>query len=474
MEQRSRRRASATTSGIAPISSSTCASPSGPAGPSEAARAATTALRGRTRKDGGMSASTATADLVVVGAGILGLAVAREALLRDPALRVHVLEREDRVGAHQTGHNSGVVHAGIYYTPGSLKARLCVEGARDLYAFCERHAVPVERCGKVIVAVTPDEVPGLEALEWRGRQNGVPGLRRLDRDGLREIEPHAEGVAALHSPATGIADFPAVARALAAEVAERGGRITLGCAVTGVDSRPRDVVMQTAQGEIAGRNAVFCAGAWSDRLAVASGAPADPRIVPFRGAYLRLRPERRKLVRSLIYPVPDPSLPFLGVHLTRHVDGDVLVGPTALMAGARDAYRLGRVRPRDLGASLAWPGTWRMARRWWRTGLQEVGYAANRAAFVRAAQRYVPELEPGDVLPGPSGVRAQALARNGALVDDFVISHTGRALHVRNAPSPAATSSLAIARLIADRAQEAFGLAGRSDDRGRETAHGAA
>jgi 2-hydroxyglutarate dehydrogenase len=413
-------------------------------------------------------------DLVVVGAGILGLAVAREALRRDPDLRVHVVEREERVGAHQTGHNSGVVHAGIYYAPGSLKARLCVEGARDLYAFCERHDVPVERCGKVIVALTEDEVPGLDALEWRGRQNGVPGLRRLDRRGLRDLEPHAEGVAALHSPATGIVDFPAVARALAREVIENGGRITLGRAVTGVESRPGEVVLRTGDGDLVARHAVFCAGAWSDRLAVAAGASPDPRIVPFRGAYLRLRPERRDLVRSLIYPVPDPSLPFLGVHLTRHIDGDVLVGPTALMVGARDAYRLRRVRPADLGATLAWPGTWRMARRWWRTGLSEMGYAANRTAFVRAAQRYVPELQPADVLPGPSGIRAQALARDGALVDDFVISHTGRALHVRNAPSPAATSSLAIARLIADRAEEAFGLFTRTANHRREAAHGAA
>ena len=287
----------------------------------------------------------------------------------------------------------------------------------------------------------------------------MPGLRRLDRRQLREIEPHAEGVAALHSPATGIVDFPAVARALAGEVTERGGahhaRLRGRPAST---AAPDEVVLRTADGEIAAAHAVFCAGAWSDRLAVAAGAPADPRIVPFRGAYLRLRPERRGLVRSLIYPVPDPALPFLGVHLTKHIHGDVLVGPTALMVGARDAYRLGRIRPRDLAATLAWPGTLRMARRFWRTGLAEMGYAADRAAFVRAAQRYVPELEPGDVLPGPSGVRAQALGRDGKLVDDFVISHTGRALHVRNAPSPAATSSLAIARLIADRAQEAFGL----------------
>jgi (S)-2-hydroxyglutarate dehydrogenase len=396
-------------------------------------------------------------DVVVVGAGILGLAVARELLERRPELSVTVLEREDRVGAHQTGHNSGVVHAGIYYAPGSLKARLCVEGARDLYEFCERHAVPVDRCGKVIVATTPAELPGLDELERRGQSNGVPGLRRLDRAALRELEPHAEGIAALHSPATGIVDFPAVARALAAEVAEAGGTIALGREVLDVDARPREVVLRTPAGELVARNAIFCAGAWSDRLAVAAGAEPDPRIVPFRGAYLRLRPDRRDLVRGLIYPVPDPALPFLGVHLTRHIDGDVLVGPTALMAGARDAYRLGRVRPGDLGATLAWPGTWRMARRFWRTGLAETAYAASRRAFVRAAQRYVPELQAEDVLPGPSGVRAQALGRDGRLVDDFVISHTGRALHVRNAPSPAATSSLAIARFVADRAEEAFG-----------------
>jgi L-2-hydroxyglutarate oxidase len=414
---------------------------------------------GPDERAGAPTDDVASCDLAVVGAGILGLAVAREALLRDPDLRVAVIEREDRVGAHQTGHNSGVVHAGIYYPPGSLKARLCVEGARELYAFCAEHDVPAERCGKVIVAVGAAELPGLDALERRGRQNGVPGLRRVDAAGLRELEPHAAGIAALHSPATGIVDFPALARGLAADVTRRGARLALGRAVTGVDSRRREVVLRTPRGEVAARHAVFCAGAWSDRLAVAAGAPAEPRIVPFRGAYLRLRPDRRRLVNALIYPVPDPSLPFLGVHLTRHIDGDVLVGPTALMVGARDAYRLSRIRPRDVAETLAWPGTWRMARRWWRTGLREMAFAANRETFVRAAQRYVPDLAPGDVLPGPSGVRAQALGRDGTLVDDFVISSTGRALHVRNAPSPAATSSLAIARLVADRAAEAFGAA---------------
>jgi (S)-2-hydroxyglutarate dehydrogenase len=413
---------------------------------------------------------TRQTDIAVVGAGILGLAVARELLLRDSDLSIHVLEREDRVGAHQTGHNSGVIHAGIYYAPGSLKARLCVEGARDLYAFCEHHGVPAERCGKVIVALRPEELPGLEELERRGRANGVPGLQRVDRDRLREIEPHAAGVAALHSPTTGIVDFPAVARALAGDVEQRGGRIALGREVTGVERRTSQIVLRTAEGDVAARYAVFCAGAWSDRLAVVAGASSDPRIVPFRGAYLRLRPQRRHLVRSLIYPVPDPSLPFLGVHLTRHIGGDVLVGPTALVAGARDAYRLRRVRARDLADTLAWPGTWRMGRRWWRSGLAELAYAASRRALVHAAQGYLPALEAEDVLPGPSGVRAQALARDGGLIDDFVISHTGRALHVRNAPSPAATSALAIARLIADRAREAFGLEAARNSSRRETA----
>ncbi len=412
-----------------------------------------------------------TCDLAIVGAGILGLAVAREMLLRHPDLKVAVVERESDVGRHQTGHNSGVVHAGIYYKPGSLKARLCVEGARDLYAFCEERGVAVDRCGKVIVALDESELPGLDVLEERGRANGVPGLRRLTGAELGEVEPHATGVAALHSPNTGIVDFPAMARAMAAEVTERGGRIELGCEVLDVDARRDEVVLHTARGELTARQAVFCAGAWSDRLAARAGAPEDPRIVPFRGAYLRLRPERRDLVRSLIYPVPDPSLPFLGVHLTRHIDGDVLVGPTALMVGARDAYDLRRVRSADLAASLSWPGTWRMARRWWRTGLSEMRYAASRAAFVRAAQRYVPDLTAEDVVPGPSGVRAQALARDGSLVDDFVFSLTGRALHVRNAPSPAATSSLAIARLISDRADEAFGLGTTNHEHGREAAH---
>jgi L-2-hydroxyglutarate oxidase len=384
--------------------------------------------------------------------------VGRELTRRHPRLSVCVLERETEVGTHQTGHNSGVIHAGIYYVPGSLKARLCVEGARELYAYCAEREIPHEACGKVIVATDPSELRGLEELERRGRANEGPGLRRIDAEGIRELEPHTCGLAGLHSPATGIASFPAVARAYAQDVLEAGAAVATGCGVHDVRSGPRTISLEHAKGATEATGAIFCAGAWADRLAVAAGADPDPRIVPFRGAYLRLRPERRHLVRSLIYPVPDPSLPFLGVHLTRHIDGDVLIGPTALLAGARDAYQLRRVRREDLLETLGWPGSWRMFRQWWRTGLTELRHAAVRSAFVKAAARYVPELGVGDVEPAFAGVRAQALARDGRLVDDFVFSATARALHVRNAPSPAATSSLAIARHVVEKAREAFDL----------------
>ena len=404
-----------------------------------------------------MSGASDQCDLVVVGAGILGLAVACELKRRRPGLEVAVLEREAGIARHQTGHNSGVVHAGIYYPPGSLKARLCVEGARDLYELCERADVPHERCGKVIVARDATELGRLDELERRGQANGVQGLRRLDAFGIEELEPHCRGVAGLHSPNTGIVDFPGVARALAAELAQAGASVITGAGVKEVSTGRGRILLRHALGEMRARFAVFCAGGWSDRLAVAAGAPKDPRIVPFRGAYLRLRPERRHLVRSLIYPVPDPSLPFLGVHLTRHSDGHVLVGPTALLAGARDAYSLSRIRAEDVAATLAWPGSWRMFARWWRTGMSEMRYATSRRSFVKEAAGYVPELRVSDVEPGFAGVRAQALGRDGRLVDDFVFSATERALHVRNAPSPAATSSLAIARMVADRAEPELG-----------------
>jgi 2-hydroxyglutarate dehydrogenase len=402
-------------------------------------------------------------DLAIVGGGIVGLAVARELIRRNPRASVCVLEREREIGTHQTGHNSGVIHAGVYYTPGSLKARLCVEGARELYEYCDQNAIAVERCGKVIVATDSGELTRLDELERRGRANGVPGLRRIDAAGIEELEPHTRGIAGLHSPGTGIVDFTAVAHAYARDILDAGGLVATGCEIEGVAVGARALRLEHARGETTAGHAIFCAGAWADRLAVAAGADPDPRIVPFRGAYLRLIPERRELVRSLIYPVPDPALPFLGIHLTKHIDGEVLVGPTALIAGARDAYSLATVRRRDLVDTLAWPGTWRMLSKWWKTGASEVRHAALRSAFVRAAARYVPELRISDVEPSFAGVRAQALGRDGQLIDDFAFSATPRALHVRNAPSPAATSSLAIARHVADEAERGFELEGCED-----------
>ncbi|HXA55023.1 MAG TPA: L-2-hydroxyglutarate oxidase [Solirubrobacteraceae bacterium] len=399
-------------------------------------------------------------DLAIVGGGIVGLALARELTRRHPRLTLCVLEREPRLGTHQTAHNSGVIHAGVYYQPGSLKARLCVAGARELYEYCAARGIAHEACGKLIVATEPSELPRLRELQRRGRANGVPGLEWVDGGRIRELEPHAQGLAALHSPATGIVDFAAVARAYAHDAREAGASIALGCGVHGVRAGARAVRLEHARGATEASHALFCAGAWSDRLAVLAGADPDPRIVPFRGAYLRLADARRELVRALIYPVPDPSLPFLGVHLTRHIDGEVLIGPTALLVLARDAYRLGSVRAEDTLSTLRWPGTWRMLSRWWRPALTELRHAVSRAAFVRAAARYVPDLRAGDVRPAFAGVRAQALCRDGRLLDDFAFSATPRALHVRNAPSPAATSSLAIARHVADRADAAFGLVG--------------
>jgi 2-hydroxyglutarate dehydrogenase len=325
-----------------------------------------------------------------------------------------------------------------------------------MYEFCERNSIPHERCGKVIVATDESEIAGLDELEARGRANGVEGLRRIGSRELAELEPHAVGVAALHSPNTGIVDFAAVARALADELREAGADLRTGCAVSRLEKVGGGVDVHHAHGATRAAHAVVCAGAWSDRLAVAAGAPADPRIVPFRGAYLRLRPEARSLVRNLIYPVPDPQLPFLGVHLTRHIGGDVLLGPTALMVGARDAYQLRRVRARDLWSTLSWPGTWRMVRRFRATALGELRMAASRRAFVAACARYVPELRRSDVISGPAGVRAQALARDGTLVDDFVINELDEMFFLRNAPSPAATSSLAIAARLADQIEPRF------------------
>ena len=391
-------------------------------------------------------------DLAVVGAGIVGLAVAREFLRRRPGSRLIVIDKHATVAYHQTGHNSGVIHSGVYYKPGSLKARLCVEGARLMYEFCDANAIPHQRRGKLIVALRDDELPRLADLEARGHANGVPGLRRVEAAEIADIEPECRGRAALHSPATGIVDFGAVARALERELRGQGVTFALGCTVSAVRRDHGQTVIAHAAGSYRAAAAIACAGLWSDRLAVSAGASPDPRIVPFRGAYLRLAAGQPPVVRGMVYPVPDPELPFLGVHLTRHIDGHVMLGPTAMLVGARDAYNPWSIRPQDLLSTLTWPGTWIVAKNFWRTGISELAMAASRKAFVRACSQYVPVIESMRIDPQvTSGVRAQAVSRDGRLLDDFVISQTPGTAHVRNAPSPAATSSLALASELVDR-----------------------
>jgi L-2-hydroxyglutarate oxidase len=391
-------------------------------------------------------------DFAVVGAGIVGLAVARELLHRRPGAKLIVIDKCPSVASHQTGHNSGVIHSGVYYKPGSLKARLCVEGARLMYEFCDANAIPYLRCGKLIVALRDDELPRLAELEARGRANGVPGLRRVDAGEIAAIEPECRGLAALHSPATGIADFGAVARAMEQELRGKGVAFALGCAISAVRRENGQTVLGHAAGSYRAAWSIVCAGLWSDRLAVSAGASPDPRIVPFRGAYLRLAVGQPPVVRGMVYPVPDPELPFLGVHVTRHIDGHVMLGPTAMLVGARDAYDLRSLSPRDMFSTLSWPGTWIVAKNFWRTGLSELRMAASRRAFVRACSQYVPVVGSREIeRHATSGVRAQAVGRDGRLLDDFLISRTPGATHVRNAPSPAATSSLALASELVDR-----------------------
>jgi (S)-2-hydroxyglutarate dehydrogenase len=390
-------------------------------------------------------------DLAVIGAGIVGLAVAREVLSRRPGCRLVVIDRQASVGSYQTGHNSGVIHSGVYYRPGSLKARLCVRGARLMQEFCDSHEIAYERCGKLIVALTDAELPRLAELEARGHANGVPGLCRVAGGEIAGIEPECLGIAALHSPATGIVDFGAVARAMEQELRGQGVTFALGCTVTSVRREHGQSVVAHAGGSFQAAWSIVCAGLWSDRIAVSAGASPDPRIVPFRGAYLRLADGQRQIIRGMIYPVPDPELPFLGVHLTRQIAGHVLLGPTAMLVGARDARRAWSVRPADLLSTLSWPGTWGVARRFWRTGISELRMAASRGAFIAACSQYVPAIESMRIdRQVSSGVRAQAVGRDGRLLDDFLISQTPGATQVRNAPSPAATSSLALASHIVD------------------------
>lgn len=389
--------------------------------------------------------------VVVVGGGILGLATARLIAREQPTADVTVVEKEPQLALHQTARNSGVAHAGLYYEPGSLKARLCRRGIGLLRDLCAEHGLPYEPCGKLVVALDQTELPRLDRIEERAHANGVPRLRRLDATQLREVEPHAAGIAALHSPETAITDFRAVALALARELTDRGGTVRTGVEATRVQGGASGAAtIELADGsQLRADRVVVCAGLHADRLARRSGEDAAPRIVPFRGEYWALRPQRRSLVRSLIYPVPDPTLPFLGVHLTKTVDGSVLIGPNAVLTLAREGYRRGAVDGRDLAETLAWPGTWRLMRRHWRAGAGETSRSLSKRAFVSEARRYVPELRVGDAVRAPAGVRAQAVDRDGTMVDDFRIGGDARVVWVRNAPSPGATSSLAIAEEIA-------------------------
>ena len=405
-----------------------------------------------------------TYDVAVIGAGIVGLATALRLLERDPRLRLVVVDKEQRVASHQTGHNSGVVHRGVYYAPGSLKARLCTQGAEEMVDYCAARGIEVREVGKVIVALNKAQLPALNELHRRATANGVPGIRLIERAELRELEPHAAGIGALHSPRTAVVDFAAVAAAFADDVLARGGELVLGTQVTGIEQGGATVSLYTNGETITATSAVACAGLQSDRVVALSdrGSAKSPRIVPFRGDYYVLRPERAHLVRGLIYPVPDPRFPFLGVHFTVRHDGDVWAGPNAVLALRREGYGRFSVSLRDTLDTITYGGFWRLAARHWRYGLAEFWRDYVRTAFLRALQRYVPDVRGADLVAGPSGVRAQALAADGSLVDDFVVERIGRVLHVRNAPSPAATSSLAIGAFIADRAVRELGLAGSS------------
>jgi L-2-hydroxyglutarate oxidase LhgO len=386
----------------------------------------------------------------VVGAGIVGLATAREIALRRPGTRVVVLEKEQAIARHQTGHNSGVVHAGIYYAPGSLKAELTVRGVGLLREYCQDRGVPYREIGKLVVAVREDELGRMDDLYERARNNHVPDLRKVSRPEMKELEPHVGGIAALHSPRTAITDYPAVAAEFAKDVAGAGGEVRLGFRVTGITAVPGGVEIAAPGERLRVDRLVLCAGLQSDSVAELAHDGREPKTVPFRGEYLLLGPEKAHLVRGLVYPVPDPRYPFLGVHFTPRVDGSVEIGPNAVLALAREGYRRSRVSVRHLLELASYPGTWRMAARHWRTGVREYRGSFSVSAFLRDARLYVPDVGTGDVVRGGAGVRAQALDRDGTLVDDFRIHRSGRITAVRNAPSPAATASMAIAEHIAD------------------------
>ncbi|WCN04975.1 L-2-hydroxyglutarate oxidase [Streptomyces sp. M92] len=384
----------------------------------------------------------------IVGAGIVGLATGREIALRRPGARVVVLEKEQQVSLHQTGHNSGVVHAGIYYTPGSLKANLTVRGVALLREYCQGRELPYREIGKLVMAVRQDELGRMENLYERAKNNHVPDLRRVSKDEIKELEPNAGGIAALHSPRTAITDYPAIAREFAKDITDAGGEVKLGFPVTGITNVPGGIEVASGQQRLKVDRLILCAGLQSDSVARLAQDKQEPRIIPFRGEYMLLKPDRTHLVRGLVYPVPDPRYPFLGVHFTPRVDGTVEVGPNAVLALAREGYKLTKISPKDLLGLAAYPGSWRMAAQHWRTGVKEYRGSLSTTAFMKDAGLYVPGVGAGDVVRGGAGVRAQALDRDGTLVDDFRIHQVGRITAVRNAPSPAATASMAIAEHI--------------------------
>ena len=398
-------------------------------------------------------------NVIIIGGGVVGLGVALEITRRFPHLRLLLLEKEDRVARHQSGHNSGVIHSGVYYKPGSMKARLCVSGAAAMIEFCREHEVAHEVCGKVIVAIDTDELPRLEELHRRGEANGLVGLRMIGPEELREIEPHSTGMKALVVPSTGITDYAKVSEKYADLISARGGTVLTSAAATGIRRGTSEIVVETSRGAFSATALINCAGLHSDRVSRMAGDEPGVMIVPFRGEYYDLVPERAWLVRALIYPVPDPRFPFLGVHFTRRITGKVDAGPNAVFALAREGYRHRDISLRDLISSLAFPGFWRMARGNWRNGFDEFRRSLSKPLFVRALQRLLPEVSEKDLVPGGSGVRAQALKPDGTLVDDFQFLPSGKVLHVLNVPSPAATASLAIGKTIVDTAAASLGLA---------------
>jgi L-2-hydroxyglutarate oxidase LhgO len=405
-------------------------------------------------------------DLLIVGGGIVGLATALKMAERYPRVKLAVLDKEEELARHQTGHNSGVIHSGIYYKPGSVKAETCVAGKRSLLDFCDRRGIPYQLCGKVIVASRPDEIPKLEELHRRGVANGVRDLEIVGPDRLKEIEPHVHGIKALYAPSTGIIDFRRVALAYAEQVKGSGGKIFTGHKIEDIVAGRGELTIVSSKAEFQARHLINCAGLHSDRVAAIVGedrkvkdsAGEEVRIVPFRGEYFRLVPERRSLINGLVYPVPDPRFPFLGAHFTRTVHGEVEVGPNAVLALAREGYRKSDVDPRHVADVVFYPGFWRMAFKYWRAGIAEIYRSLSKRAFVRDLRRLVPEVREDDFVESGAGVRAQAVSARGALIDDFSIRQIGNTIHVLNAPSPGATASLAIGERIAGMAARTFSL----------------